>query len=497
MNAKKYPFLEQLQLPDNVVLRLSHLLDGTITGRSEVFSTPLHQLGPESILEDWDSVLNDKLPGVPELIEIEESNRAKFGPRSIQVPWEDRKDSVDTYFEVETPGNYNLEVPIPSQAKRLRPLSVESAGKWLRTDTNSGLPYFERKANVLQDALIEYDTLMSERYPCICFTRTQELGKTRNVWGYPIADTINEMRYFRPLHDFQRNLPWRSALLGPEFVDQSINRILNDNPGDTFLSVDFSAYDASVKKSLQNLAFDYIEMLFQDVNDPYGLDYIRERFNTIGLITPDGIRESPHGVPSGSTFTNEVDSIAQFTVAMNSGLVRDDSCQVQGDDGVYVTRDTSQLLDFFKSANLNVNEEKSHISDNYVVYLQNLHSKSLPSKDGLIRGIYPTYRALSRLVFLERFDSFKDFDLDGKDYFSIRAITILENCKHHPLFEDLVKFVVDRDKYGLVPSDKGIANYVKMRSAKDGSVGLFNHQYGDNIQGIKNFETYKIIMTML
>jgi hypothetical protein len=44
-------------------------------------------------------------------------------------------------------------------------------------------------------------------------------------------------------------------------------------------------------------------------------DYIAWRFGNIGLITPDGVKDGPHGVPSGSTFTLEVNSIAQILIA--------------------------------------------------------------------------------------------------------------------------------------------------------------------------------------
>lgn len=84
---------------------------------------------------------------------------------------------------------------------------------------------------------------------------------------------------------------------------------------DKFLvSIDFSAYDNSIKRTLIKASFDYFRSLFQE---QYGeqLDYIMERMITIGLVTPDGILSGDHGVPSGSTFTNEVDSVVQYLIS--------------------------------------------------------------------------------------------------------------------------------------------------------------------------------------
>lgn len=257
------------------------------------------------------------------------------------------------------------------------------------------------------------------------------------------------------------------------------------------MSIDFSAYDATLQTQIQELSFNYIKQLFQPSYSS-DIDYIAERFNTIGLVTPDGVLDGPHGVPSGSTFTNEVDSIAQFILAMNSGFT-DPDMQIQGDDGAYNVAEPEKLSKYFTNFGLKVNEEKSDISDDYLVYLQNLHHKHYISKDGIIGGIYSTYRALNRLVYQERFDNFKDYEIEGKDFYSIRAIAILENCRNHPCFKEFVKFVASKDKYGLRPTQTGIDKYIKMLKDKTGSEGIITNQYGEQITGIRKFETYKIL----
>jgi hypothetical protein len=486
-----YSFLSKLNLGTGVEKRLSHQLSTVESGSDEVFKTPLGENNdPETILAEWDKIFNAQSKNFPkELIDLEESNRSKFGPRSIAIPWLDRKNMVADYFgSVENYDLYSVP-PVP----RLRPLTLKEAAIYLKNNTNSGLPFYVKKKHVKAEVLANFKSLLERQDPCIMFTRTQESKKTRAVWGFPIADTLNEMAFYRPLLKIQTQQPWRSAIVGPTAVDKSITTLIQNarSSNESLVSIDFSAYDATLRRSLQSASFDYIKSKFQ-AQYRGQLDYIAERFCTIGLVTPDGVWSGEHGVPSGSTFTNEVDSIAQFLCAETLNMNLTDY-QIQGDDGAYRTDNPEKLKDGFKRFGLDVNDEKSYVSDEYLVYLQNLHSINLAKSDGSIPGVYPTYRALNRLIFQERFDDFNAFGIKGSDFYSIRTIAILENCRNHPLFKDFVKFIHKYDKYGLTPTQQGINDYVQMIIDKSGAEGIIHHQYGDEIRGIRNFETFKVL----
>jgi hypothetical protein len=325
------------------------------------------------------------------------------------------------------------------------------------------------------------------------FTRTQEAGKTRTVWGYPSADTLNEMKFYRPLLQYQRNLPWRTSLLGPEAVNHSITNLLKSaNELDQYLlSIDFRLYDACLKEHLQKVSFDYIRGKFQ--TDYHAvLHDIEERMLTIGLVTPDGVLGGPHGMPSGSTFTNEVDSIAQYECATSLGI-SPEQLNVQGDDGVYRLTQPDILKEGFNDFGLSVNEEKSYVRKDSSVYLQNLYSLDYVQSDGIVRGIYPTYRALSKIIYPERFDKFSDDSIGGADYYSIRTISILENCSEHPLFIDLVKFIAKLDRYKLSYSQKGLFNYIQRIKKSSGSEDLILHKPESRVAGLNSFKTVKIL----
>lgn len=492
----RYDFLNSLQLSEEVVGRLSNLLHQTETGNDVIYKTPLGENNdPDVILAKWDKVFQANSHKMNEvLLEIEDGQRSKFGPRSIQIPWDERKPLVEAYFEAVPDRDYTGIDTAPVKAAGLRPLSLSNAMSYLKNATNSGLPFYVKKGRVKDQVLSDFENLLNRKEPCIMFTRTQEQRKTRAVWGFPIADTLNEMRFYRPVLDFQKQLSWRAAIRGPEHVDMAVTKLINaaQSLNQQLVSIDFSSYDATLQKQIQEASFSYLKQLFQP-GFSSDMDYIADRFNTIGLITPEGVWDRPHGVPSGSTFTNEVDSVAQFLLARASNLTSIEDCQIQGDDGAYRTTSPEELMKFFTTFGLNVNEEKSDVSDDYLIYLQNLHHIDYRSSDGIIRGIYPVYRALNRLIFQERFDDFSAYELEGKDFYAIRTLAILENCRNHPLFRDFVEFIHSMDKYGLKPSQQGIDKYVKMLKDKTGAEGIIQHQYGDQITGIRSFESYKIV----
>lgn len=493
-DPSRYSFLRSLNISDDVVRRLSLHLDRIVTGSDEVFLTPIGKDNdPSVVLSNFDKLFENNIALMnKDLINLELSNKSKYGPRSISKPWVDRKKSLTEYYKSVSTNSPSVQ---KLESGSLRPISIDSGIKLLKNNTNSGLPYYTRKSKVKEKLKDKFVYLLEQKYPCILFTRTQEGNKTRNVWGYPIADTLNELLYYSPLLDYQRRLGWRSALLGPELVDRSVTSLISnaDKLGRKLLSVDFSAYDSSVNSNLQLNAFNYISSLFQsqfseDINELF------VRFNSIGIITPHGIMNGKHGVPSGSTFTNEVDSIVQYIIARE--ILPDNMMQIQGDDGAYSVEESNiqPLFDSFKHYGLNINVDKSYISDSFLIYLQKLYHKEY-LKDGLIGGIYPVYRALCRIIFQERYSDFEDYDIKGKDYYSIRTISILENCKYHPLFPELVKFVYKLDKYSLSYTQQAKANYFRMIAQGPGAGGLLVNQYGDRINGIDSFATVKLINT--
>lgn len=487
-----FQFLKDLNVSKDVENRLSLLLSNTVKGSDDIIMTPLGKDNDiDKLLSDVETIVLKNGDLDSKLYEIEESQRSKFGPRSIAIPWEERRESVSAYFG--TGDEYSLDRVQPSAPRRLRPLSLQSASDYLKASTNSGLPFYVKKSNVKDEVVRDFNNLLERQDPCVMFTRTQEQKKTRTVWGFPIADTLNEMRFYRPVLDYQRKSGWRSAIVNPDEVDRSITELLLHarQQRSTLVSIDFSSYDSTLRKSLQTAAFDYIKELFQPGYESE-IDYIANRFRTIGLVTPEGVWSGDHGVPSGSTFTNEVDSIAQYICVQNMPELDLKHYQIQGDDAAYATDDPDKLKEGFTKYGLVVNEDKSDISDEYVMYLQNYHTLKYV-KNGVAGGIYPIFRALNRLVYQERFDDFSAYDIEGSDYYAIRTISILENCKNHPLFVPFVKYIYGKDKYGLRITDKGLSHYVKMMTEKVGIEGIFSHQYGEDVRGIKSFETWKVI----
>jgi hypothetical protein len=373
---------------------------------------------------------------------------------------------------------------------RLRPASYETVASNLLKSSSAGLPYMKKKGLVLNEALNSRDSEVG-KYPCVLYTRTQEQAKTRNVWGYPISDTMWEQTYFIPILVIEKLFPHRKALLGPDAVDAAItNLLLSKSESELVIGVDFASYDASISPEHAYGAFNEMCNLFQREyhSDLYSLF---RRFVTIGIFTPEGEWSGPHGVPSGSSFTNTVDSLVQFAA---SG--KHTQSQVQGDDGIYIVNkdDQDEFLQRFEAAGLNINKDKSTVFQTQEgVYLQRYYHPEYKSKGGGLGGVYSLYRAFARIKYLERWTDFKAMDIEGADFFALRTITILENCKHHPGFEMAVKLAHSLDKFRLAFSEQGLSAYSRAMASKS-RAGVFN-QYGLQ-KGINSFETVKLLKTL-
>lgn len=497
---KKFSFLKKLDLTEKVLLSAANQLIKTKEGDSEVFKTPLAKLcDPIEVLVDWDEIFNaNKHKMNTILLDLERSNRSKFGPRSIAVPWAERSQSLKESFTNQDDSHIPKFYQLHGEAD-LCAISIEEAAGKMKANTSAGFPFLQKKGKVIKTLLENFDYYLDREDPCALYTRTTEKKKTRNVWGYPFADTLFEMQFYAPLLVQQKKKSYRSALVSPDRVAESItDLILKARSSSRIIySVDFTAFDASVKYQYIIKAFEYFSRCFAPQFESL-IRFVGERFYTIPICTPVAVFRGKHGVPSGSTFTNEVDSVVQIGIALTNKFIKEHECQVQGDDGVYIMapEDIMQFEQSFLYAGLKLNLEKSCKSSDYAMYCQNLfHIDYIV--DGTIHGIYPTYRAINRILFQERFVNFSKAGIKGKDYYGIRCLSILENCKHHPLFEELVRFILKREKFSLDVSDDGLTRYCNALNLNYDTAINLNHQYGSNILGIRDFAAYKMVIKIL
>lgn len=498
---KKFNFLKKLDIDDTALAKVANHLALTLKGSTEIYLTPLAKHGNiVTIIYDWHVIYMANQHRMNKtLIDIENSNFKKIGPRSIAVPWSERISSMKASYTNQD-HNHVPKFKMKDGNGDLTATNIQDASKKMKGSSSAGLPFLGSKKNNLVKLLSNFDEYKKRKDPCMLYTRTTEDKKTRNVWGYPFADTLYEMLFYFPLLSLQRTKFYRASLVSPDIVAIRITELIDraKKEDKILYSVDFAGFDTSVKYQYIKCAFNYIKSCFISDYAPF-LDYICDRMCTIGIVTPTGILNGYHGIPSGSGFTNEVDSIIQLGIASTCPFISETNCLIQGDDGAYMLSE-QDIIEFeasFAYAGLKLEKSKSHVAKDYIIFCQNLYHNDYRNDDGLIGGIYPTFRALNRILFQERFINFDKIGIKGKDYYGIRCLTILENCKYHPLFRELVRYVLTLERYTLDVSDDSLVKYCTYLNINDHTIGSLNHQYGSLVMGIKSFEAYKIAKEIL
>ena len=194
--------------------------------------------------------------------------------------------------------------------------------------------------------------------PCIAMARTQKNDKTRLVWCYPLTMNIIESLFARPLIDRFKtfNTPMHFGV--PQRVTSSKLRRAADRYLYSY-SLDYSQFDASLSRELIFAAFRILSSWFkfddgtEDVlgeelwpelglNGPTQSDVwniIVNYFVTSPIVMPDGdvYYGRRNGVPSGSYFTQIIDSICNVILmgmvdSKFSLHLREEQLFVLGDD---------------------------------------------------------------------------------------------------------------------------------------------------------------------
>lgn len=197
---------------------------------------------------------------------------------------------------------------------------VGQLNKALKMSKSSGLPLMTSK---LESLTYSYDRESQIRLglkapnPCVAYKRTQKGNKTRLVWGYPLEMTIMEARFARPIIDWFTCHPSPMAF-GQRKLDlgAKLHRYFEDEAGTT-VCLDYSKYDTSIPRSFIIEAFRIIGTWFtQEDKESFGFSEVVRYFISTPIVMPDGhlYTGKDHGVPSGSYFTQMVDSIVNVAL---------------------------------------------------------------------------------------------------------------------------------------------------------------------------------------
>lgn len=341
-----------------------------------------------------------------------------------------------------------------------RPLSYERVVDDMRArdtlTTNSGAPDFGRRSvptikdRAIQDAM----TGKAYDYPGIVLFRKYN-GKLRPVIMYPMSMNLIEFSFTAVI---QQSLlmaqnsfvgmyvtPWRGFEdVKKEFTFQWTNT--QANGGDT------TAMDAHFWSDKTEVVYNVVKYLFQR-NYWESLHKCMMHINNIDvLVGLNAMLCGPHGIASGSGWTQLVETVYQLIMAIYR---RVRFGQGIGDDFVWFTERimaSKELAAYLERWGLPANPAKQSTNLEDCTFLQRLFLRGYVSRENtsVLGGVYPTVRALNSSLNPEKFHRAEDWN---SDMFCIRQYMILENTVDHPLFEEFVKFVVNGQK-DLIPFAK-------------------------------------------
>lgn len=472
---------------------LRAFLANNVVGQPDEYRTSFFQgMTLQGILDGWQPYLESIAEEWPSLLEFENDLRKKVGPMSVRKPLAERLNDIESYYD-----SILLESePLSSEAivaalkemssiSGLRMRSQKSTVENMKLSTNSGSPYFTKRRVVIDDTLpasswqVGSTTLsIFNGQPwescAVLGWRGQEGGeskedvKQRVIWMFPFGINVQEQQVYQPLVAACQAHELIPAWVSMECVDREITRMFDTkSSSDLVVCTDFSKFDQHFNADMQHTAKCMLRGLFLDgaevedwLEDVFPIKY------NIPLCTDWGnFYYGAHGMASGSGGTNADETLThrvlQHEAAISKGSRLNPHSQCLGDDGVltYPGITVDDVVRTYTAHGQEMNPDKQYASEHDCVYLRRWHHDRYRSS-GICVGVYSTYRALGRLAEQERYYS---PEVWSKEMVALRQLSILENCKWHPLREQFVDYCMKGDKYRLgldIPGFfDGIARY--------------------------------------
>nr|UAW00677.1 MAG: RNA-dependent RNA polymerase [Porcine picobirnavirus] len=468
---------------------LRSYFDGVVKGNSEIYHSPwIKSESNEGILRDLKRIMQEWMPHLktlakewPSLYEFEEDLAAKVGPMSVKKPLKERMDDIEAYYDgILLPAEPVAETAIQKtiykfrKAKGLRLRSQERTADLMKKSTNSGAPYFLKRRQVVGKTLpcelasegrlqVLHHCLSDEEKFNVCAIlgwRGQEGGpkpedvKQRVVFMFPFAVNILELQVYQPLIEVFQRFNYVPAWVSMDEVDRSITRLF-DTKGhdDVVICTDFSKFDQHFNGVMQDAAKSILSGILTPSHE--SKEWLKNvfpvKYNIPLAYDWSCVRTGKHGMGSGSGGTNADETLAhtalQIEAATQHGSELNPNSMCLGDDGVltYPGITVEDVVQSYTSHGLEMNPDKQYVSKHDCVYLRRWHHQNY-RVDGVCVGVYSTARALGRLCMQERFYDPEDW---GPKMVALRELSIIENCKNHPLFEEFADFCMKRDKFRL------------------------------------------------
>ena len=453
-----------------------------VKGQPNVYDTPFAKgESTNKLLQNWDVILKSIATEWPTLYEFEMDLRSKVGPLSVMLPLKERMEDIDHYYD-----DINLpSQPIPERAwkavvsewgpaSKLRMRSQKQTLDAMKKSSNSGSPYFRKRRTVIDKTVpvygirtkgleVEQILLNGEsrwNAAAVLGWRGQEGGyskedvKQRVVWMFPFAVNLEELRVYQPMIEAAQANDIIPAWVSMEAVDRHITQLFDTKgPQDLVVCTDFSKFDQHFNRDMSTCAEHIIDSIFATSADMRS--WLREvfpvKYNIPLAYNYDMIRRGSHGMGSGSGGTNADETLThralQYEAAQSQGAKLNPHSMCLGDDGIlsYPGIHVEDVVSVYSSHGQEMNESKQYASTQDCVFLRRWHHTNYRI-DGECVGVYSTMRALGRLRYLERF---QDPQWWGPKMVALRQLSILENCKFHPLKEQFVQFCMKRDKFRL------------------------------------------------